>query len=66
MRKMLNEKELKLKRAMKSIDIVPRELRFLISISVKNMIYIIIIVILKVYIFIIKFHPTQKTPNNAF
>ena len=35
MRKMLNEEELKLQRAMKSFDIVPRELRFLNSISVK-------------------------------
>ena len=35
MRKMLNEEELKLQRAMKSFDIVPRELRFLNSTSVK-------------------------------
>ena len=35
MRRMLNEEELKLKRAMKSIDFVPRELRFINSISEK-------------------------------
>ena len=35
MKKMLNEEELKLKRAIQNIDIVPRELCFSNSISVK-------------------------------
>ena len=49
MKKMLNEEELKLKRAIQNIDIVPRELCFSNSISKYNL--FLLLLLLKEFVF---------------